>query len=81
MRQPLVSTVGLKVRRQPNAMRDEEMLMCTLLCLPQGSGCAPTAWDGGGQSASGTAQGGWMYRSIQLDGIHPKELRVMDRFS
>lgn len=81
MRQPLVSTVGLKVRRQPNAMRDEEMLVCTLLCLPQGSGCAPTAWDGGGQPASGTAQGGWMYRSIQLDGIHPKELRVMDRFS
>lgn len=25
--------------------------------------------------------GGWMYRSIQLDRIHPKELRVMDRFS
>lgn len=53
MRQPLVSTVGLKVRRQPNAMRDEEMLVCTLLCLPQGSGCAPTAREEAGSQHQG----------------------------
>lgn len=28
-----------------------------LLCLLQSLGCVPTAWDGGGQPTSGTAEG------------------------